>query len=98
MNRIISGFGCAALAATLVTVTPAVSTAHTTSTAHRHHSSCEAYRHKKARQGTATGAVAGGVIGNIAAGRGSRTEGTLIGAALGGVIGHKVSADKHHCR
>jgi outer membrane lipoprotein SlyB len=59
---------------------------------------CEAYRHKKAKQGTLTGAVAGGVLGNVVAGRGARTEGTLIGAGVGAVAGHEISSNKARSR
>ena len=49
---------------------------------------------KKANQGTVVGAVAGGVLGNVVAGRGSKTEGTLIGAGVGAVAGHEIAKDK----
>lgn len=49
---------------------------------------------KKANQGTVIGAVAGGVLGNQIAGRGSRTEGTLIGAGVGAVAGHEIAKSK----
>ena len=42
-------------------------------------------------QGTATGAVIGGVAGNVL---GGGTLGTLGGAAVGGVIGHEVTKPK----
>ncbi len=41
-------------------------------------------------EGTVVGAVAGGVLGNVIAPRGSKTLGTVIGAGLGGVVGHEV--------
>lgn len=47
---------------------------------------------QKARNtGTAVGAVGGGVLGNVIAGGGNKTEGTLIGAGLGAVVGHQVA-------
>lgn len=42
-------------------------------------------------QGTATGAVIGGVLGNAATGG---LGGTAAGAAVGGVIGHEVTERK----
>ncbi len=42
-------------------------------------------------KGTATGAVIGGVAGNVIGGGGL---GTAAGAAVGGVIGHEVSKPK----
>jgi osmotically inducible lipoprotein OsmB len=39
-------------------------------------------------KGTATGAVIGGVVGNVASGG---LLGTAAGAAVGGVIGHEVT-------
>jgi hypothetical protein len=67
-------------------------------THHRTYSGCEAWRHKKANQGTVTGAVAGGVLGNLVAGHGNRTGGTIIGAGLGAVAGHHIAAHNHRCR
>ena len=43
-------------------------------------------------QGTATGAVVGGVAGNVLGGGG--ILGTAAGAAVGGVIGHEVTRPK----
>ncbi len=40
------------------------------------------------QRGTAVGAAAGGVVGNVVTGGG--TLGTIGGAAAGGVIGHEV--------
>ena len=42
-------------------------------------------------QGTATGAVIGGVAGNV---MGGGVLGTAAGAAVGGVIGHEVTKPK----
>ena len=44
-------------------------------------------------QGTATGAVVGGVAGNVLGGGG--VLGTAAGAAVGGVIGHEVTKAKY---
>lgn len=46
---------------------------------------------KKRTTGTVVGAVTGGLLGNVVAGRGDRTEGTLLGAAAGGLVGNQVS-------
>lgn len=46
---------------------------------------------QKRTTGTVVGAVAGGVLGNVVAGRGDRTEGTLIGAAVGGLAGNQLT-------
>ena len=40
--------------------------------------------------GAAIGAVAGGIAGNLIAGKGHRTEGTLIGAGVGAIAGYAV--------
>ena len=49
--------------------------------------------------GTVVGAGAGGVLGNVIAGRGDKTEGSIIGAIVGAVIGNQVSkSDLGHCR
>jgi uncharacterized protein YcfJ len=46
---------------------------------------------KSNNKGTAIGAVAGGVLGNVVAGHGSKTAGTLLGAGGGAVVGHEVA-------
>ena len=49
--------------------------------------------------GTVVGAGAGGVLGNVIAGRGDKAEGSIIGAILGAVIGNQVSkSDLGDCR
>jgi hypothetical protein len=49
--------------------------------------------------GTVVGAGAGGVLGNVIAGRGDKTEGSIIGAIVGAVIGNQVSkSDLGDCR
>lgn len=55
------------------------------------HASC--VRHKS-NNGTAIGAVGGGVLGNVIAGSGSRTTGTLVGAGVGAVAGHQIAKSK----
>ena len=40
--------------------------------------------------GTAVGADAGGVLGNVIAGRGDKTEGSINGAIVGAVVGNQV--------
>jgi len=55
---------------------------------------------KKANQGTVIGAVTGGVLGNVVAGRGAKTEGTVLGAGVGAVAGHEIAkknAKKKRC-
>lgn len=50
-------------------------------------------------EGAVIGAVAGGVLGNVVAGRGHRTTGTVVGAAVGGVAGHEVArSGQRRCR
>jgi outer membrane lipoprotein SlyB len=55
---------------------------------------------KSANKGTVIGAVSGGVLGNVVAGNGAKTEGTLIGAGVGAVAGHQIAkknAKKKQC-
>lgn len=49
---------------------------------------------KKANNGTVIGAIGGGVLGNVVAGSGNKTEGTLIGAGVGAVAGHQIAKNK----
>ena len=51
-------------------------------------------------EGAVVGAVAGGVLGHVIAGRGNRTTGTVIGAGVGGVAGHEIARKKYNrnCR
>ncbi|MBU1375382.1 MAG: glycine zipper 2TM domain-containing protein [Alphaproteobacteria bacterium] len=49
---------------------------------------------KKATNGTVIGAIGGGVLGNVVAGGGNKTEGTLIGAGVGAVAGHQIAKNK----
>jgi uncharacterized protein YcfJ len=46
---------------------------------------------KESNKGTAVGAVAGGILGNVVAGHGSKTAGTVIGAGAGAVAGHEIA-------
>ena len=49
--------------------------------------------------GTVVGAGAGGVLGNVIAGRGDKTEASIIGAVVGAVIGNQVSkSNRGDCR
>ena len=48
--------------------------------------------------GTAIGAVTGGLLGNIIAGSGDRTEGAIIGVLLGGVVGNRIDASDNRRR
>ncbi|HEY8615599.1 glycine zipper 2TM domain-containing protein [Phenylobacterium sp.] len=52
---------------------------------------CDKSVKKKANNGTLVGAVAGGVLGNVVAGNGAKTEGTVLGAGVGAVVGHQVA-------
>lgn len=47
--------------------------------------------------GTVVGAGAGGLLGNVIAGRGDKTEGTIIGGILGAVLGNQVSKSDSGC-
>ena len=61
---------------------------------------CDKDVKKKANTGTAIGAVTGGVLGNVVAGNGAKTEGTILGAGVGAVVGHQVAkkkAKKNNC-
>jgi uncharacterized protein YcfJ len=61
---------------------------------------CDKSVKKKANNGTLVGAVAGGVLGNVVAGNGAKTEGTVLGAGVGAVVGHQVAkknAKKKNC-
>ena len=60
---------------------------------------CKDVRHE-ANKGTAIGAVTGGLLGNVVAGHGNKTEGTILGAGVGAVAGHqlaKKNAKKNNC-
>jgi len=48
--------------------------------------------------GTIIGAIAGGLLGNEVAGRGSRTEGTVIGGAVGALAGRAIDKSDSRCR
>lgn len=47
--------------------------------------------------GTIIGAVAGGLLGDQVARRGSRTEGTIIGAAVGALAGRALDKSSSDC-
>lgn len=44
-----------------------------------------------ANRGTAVGAISGGLLGNLVAGHGAKTEGTVLGAGVGAVAGHQLA-------
>jgi hypothetical protein len=48
--------------------------------------------------GTIIGAIAGGLLGNEVAGRGSRTEGAIIGGAVGALAGRAIDKSDSRCR
>ena len=48
--------------------------------------------------GLVVGGIAGGVLGDAIAPRGSRTLGTLLGAIGGAAIGQSVDSNSTHCR
>lgn len=48
--------------------------------------------------GTIIGAVAGGLLGDQVARRGSRTEGAIIGAAVGALAGRALDKSSSDCR
>ena len=49
--------------------------------------------------GRALGAGAGGVLGNVIAGRGDKTEGSINGAIVGAVVGNQVfKSNLGYCR
>lgn len=48
--------------------------------------------------GTVLGALAGGVAGNVIAGRGDKTLGTVIGVLGGGIAGRELDRRKYSCR
>jgi uncharacterized protein YcfJ len=52
---------------------------------------CDSNVRKKANNGTAVGAVSGGLLGNLVAGHGAKTEGTVLGAGVGAVVGHSIA-------
>jgi uncharacterized protein YcfJ len=88
------------LIAALVFAVSGVALAATPATAERHRVLvCKVVR-KSANKGTVIGAVSGGVLGNVVAGHGAKTEGTLIGAGVGAVAGHQIAknnAKKRQC-
>lgn len=47
--------------------------------------------------GTIIGAVAGGLLGNEVARRGSKTEGSIIGAAVGALAGRAIDKSDSNC-
>jgi outer membrane lipoprotein SlyB len=61
---------------------------------HHHYRTCGADRRRRANNGTAIGAVSGGVLGAaIGGGVGS----TLLGAGAGAVAGHEIGKNSTRC-
>ncbi len=52
---------------------------------------CNSNVRAKANNGTMIGAVSGGLLGNLVAGNGAKTEGTVLGAGVGAVAGHQIA-------
>jgi uncharacterized protein YcfJ len=52
---------------------------------------CEKNTKSAANKGTVVGALGGGLLGNVVAGHGNKTEGTVLGAGVGAVVGHQVA-------
>ena len=52
---------------------------------------CNSNVRAKANNGTVVGAVSGGLLGNLVAGHGAKTEGTVLGAGVGAVAGHQIA-------
>lgn len=77
------------LAATLGAVAAAPAIAET-KTRHRVQV-CNSNVRAKANNGTVIGAVSGGLLGNLVAGHGAKTEGTVLGAGVGAVAGHQIA-------
>jgi Glycine zipper 2TM domain len=55
-------------------------------------------KRKNGTTGLVIGAVAGGVLGNVIAGRGDKTLGTIVGAVGGAVIGRMISRGQVKCQ
>lgn len=55
-------------------------------------------RRQDGTTGLLVGAVAGGTLGNIVAGRGDKVLGSVIGGTLGAVIGNEIAKGNARCR
>lgn len=87
--RFSTTFKSAAIVIAAATVSfAAPASAHDNGFQHRHQSNGN-----NQLAGGAIGAVAGGLIGNQIAGRGSRTEGAILGAVIGGAAGVAIAGD-----
>lgn len=62
---------------------------------YRHYRTCGAERRARANNGTAIGAVSGGVLG--AALGGGKVGNTLLGAGAGAVAGHEIGRHSARC-
>lgn len=71
---------------------PTFADAHASRYRHHHHRT----RACNTTTGTVVGAIGGGLLGNVVAGRRHRTAGTLIGAGAGAVAGHELA--RRNCR
>jgi uncharacterized protein YcfJ len=91
--------GSAIAVASLVTTlaTPEQAQARHRYYQHRAYYSCHHDRRSAANRGTLIGAIGGGILGNVVAGRHSKTGGTLIGAGVGAVAGHEIARNNHRC-
>ncbi|MDC7684694.1 glycine zipper 2TM domain-containing protein [Asticcacaulis sp. BYS171W] len=82
-KSIAAGFGLAVMAAALMVSAPA-------SAQGRYDGFCYEKEQNTKTKGTIIGAVAGGALGNVVAGKGNKTEGTVAGAVVGGIIGNQI--------
>ncbi|UDF04582.1 glycine zipper 2TM domain-containing protein [Asticcacaulis sp. AND118] len=88
MTRISAKMIIGGLAASL-----ALGMAAAPASAQRYDGFCYHKQQNTKTKGTVIGAVAGGVLGNVVAGKGNKTEGTVLGAVIGGAIGNQVGEE-----
>lgn len=62
---------------------------------HYHYRTCGADRRRRANNGTAIGAVTGGVLGSALGG--GKFGNVLLGAGAGAVAGHEIGRHTTHC-
>ncbi len=62
---------------------------------HRHYRTCGADRRRRANNGTAIGAVSGGVLGSALGG--GHVGNILLGAGAGAVAGHEIGRNTTRC-
>lgn len=58
---------------------------------------CSYQRQRAGNKGTVTGAVVGGTLGAVVAGRGNKTEGAVLGGVVGAVAGNQIAKRNFHC-